>query len=80
MAESRADLQAEYDQVWRYREELESLGVLLRSPTDGLIEFPTMVNGQDAFFSWQLGETTVDYYRLADDAASARWKLESNQN
>ncbi len=75
MAESRADLQAEYDQIWQYREELESLGVLLRQPEDGLTEFPTRISGQEAFFSWQLGETTIGYYRLAAQPKSARWPL-----
>jgi len=35
MAESRADLQTEYEEIWKFREELETLGVLLRQPEDG---------------------------------------------
>jgi len=76
MAESRADLQAEYDQIWQYREELESLGVLLRQPEDGLTEFPTRIRGEEAFFSWQLGESEIGYYRLAAESKSARWPLD----
>jgi hypothetical protein len=80
MAESRADLQAEYDQIWQYREELESLGVVLRQPEEGLIEFPTKINTQEAFFSWQLGESAIVHYRLASESKSARWPLDSNRN
>ncbi|MBX3422390.1 MAG: DUF2203 domain-containing protein [Pirellulaceae bacterium] len=80
MAESRADLQAQYDQIWRYREELESLGIFLRQPENGLIEFPTQINSQEAFYSWQLGETNVCYYRLASEPQNARWPVSLDQN
>jgi hypothetical protein len=66
VAESRADLQEEYDQIWRYREELESLGVFLRQPEEGWIEFPAVISGRDAFYSWQLGEDAIAYWREAD--------------
>lgn len=72
VAESRADLQQEYDRIWLFREELESLGVLLRQSESGEIEFPTLVEGEEAFFSWRLGEETIDHWRLADSPASTR--------
>ncbi|MEZ6134365.1 MAG: DUF2203 family protein [Pirellulaceae bacterium] len=75
VAESRADLQEEYDRIWQYREELESLGVLLRQPEVGYIEFPTVLHGRDGFFSWQLGEATIQYCRHADAPSTARTPL-----
>ncbi len=65
VAESRADLQQEYDQIWRFREELESLGVMLRQPEDGWVEFPTTIAGQDAFYSWRFGEHQILFWREA---------------
>lgn len=76
MAESRADLQAEYDQIWGYREELESLGVHLRQPEEGLVEFPTEVDGNEAYFVWQLGEAAIAHYRLASESGGTRWPVE----
>lgn len=72
IAESRADLQEEYDLIWKYREELESLGVILRKPEEGHIEFPSVVLGRDAFLSWQLGEGTIRYWRDADSPHATR--------
>lgn len=80
MAESRADLQAEFDQISRFREELESLGVLLRHPEEGRIEFPTELGGQPAYFSWKLGEPEITHYRLAAESPSTRWTIGSQQN
>ena len=80
MAESRADLQAEYDQVFRYREELEELGILLRQPEEGLVEFPTYLNDQEAFYSWQLDEPSISHYRMASEQPTVRWQLGALQN
>ena len=75
VAESRADLQEEYDQIWRYREELESLGVFLRQPEEGWIEFPASMVGREAFFSWRLGEEQIQFWREADAPWSSRKAL-----
>lgn len=80
MAESRADLQAEYDQIWRFREELESLGIILRQPEEGLIEFPTMIDCQAGFYSWRLGESSVAHYRLANESSGTRWPVQTIRN
>jgi hypothetical protein len=71
VAESRADLQEEYDQIWRYREELESLGVFLRQPE----EFPASIVGRDAFFSWRLGEEHIQFWREAEAPLANRKAL-----
>ena len=77
VAESRADLQEEYDQIWRFREELESLGVFLRQPEEGWIEFPASLVGRDAFFSWRLGESQIEFWREAAAPWSSRKALPS---
>ena len=80
VAESRAHLQEEYDQIWKYREELESLGVVLRQPEEGRIEFPGMLDGQECFYCWQLGEEQVSRWRSADSPNSQINKLPSLEN
>lgn len=80
MAESRADLKAEYDQIYRFRSELEELGVILRQPEEGLVEFPTHLNCQDAFYSWQLDEPAISYFRLASEMPTTRWPIGAHQN
>ncbi|MCA9133345.1 MAG: DUF2203 family protein [Planctomycetales bacterium] len=80
IAESRADLQEEYDLIWQYREELESLGVLLRHPEQGQIEFPAVVLGREAYFSWHLGEESIRHWRDADSPNSTRKLLPTLEN
>ena len=80
IAESPADLAEEYDRIWQYREELESLGVFLRQPEEGHIEFPTMMHGRKAFLSWHFEEDSIRYWRDADSPASSRKLIPSLEN
>lgn len=75
MAESRADLQREYEQIWKYREELESLGVFLRQSEEGIIEFPSMMLGRECYLCWQLGENEIHYWRDATSPNAAKQLL-----
>ncbi len=75
MAESRSDLQAEYDRIFMYREELESLGVFLRHSESGEIEFPTTIEGRDAFLSWRIGEVEIAFWRFADAPSGSRKQI-----
>lgn len=80
VAESRADLQAEYDQIWQYRAELESLGVLLRQPEEGGIEFPTLMFGREAYLCWKVGDEKILYWREADALMSTLQPLPVREN
>lgn len=78
--ESRADLQEEYDQIWQFRAELESLGVLLRHPEEGSIEFPTVFHGREAYFLWRLGDEEIAFYRDADSPNATRTPIPPVEN
>lgn len=80
IAESRADLQDEYDLIWRYREELESLGAILRKPEEGHVEFPTTILGRDSFYCWHVGEDSIRYWRAADAPSSSRKPLPADDH
>jgi hypothetical protein len=73
--ETRADLQEEYDRIWKFREELEALGVILRQPEQGAIEFPASINGREGYLSWHLGEDEVQYWREEDEPWTDRKRL-----
>lgn len=50
------------------RKELDRLGAVLVSPTVGQVAFPTVINDQEAYFSWQLGEDGVLYWHFDGEA------------
>ena len=52
------------------RRELDSLGAVLVNRHKGTVNFPTMVNGKAAYFTWQLGEDGVNFWHF--DGESTR--------
>ena len=37
-------------------------GVEIKSVEQGLIDFPTVIDGEDAYWCWQSGETGIDWW------------------
>ncbi len=57
-----ADLQADIERLQGFLGELKELGVELKDPAEGLIDFPTLVEGQEACLCWKLGEPDVGFW------------------
>jgi hypothetical protein len=56
-------------------EELEHSGIVLRDPTRGLIDFPTMHRGRMVQLCWQLGEEDIGWWHLPEDGFAGRRPL-----
>lgn len=83
--ETRKDLRLESQQVEAYIGELESLGVVLRSAHDGIVDFPTQMDDAPAFFCWKMGEVEIRYWHkpnqpVADRVAIPASMLELEKN
>lgn len=55
-----------------YLEELSELGVEVRDLELGLVDFPTLIDGEPAYLSWRLGEERVCWWHPADRGFSDR--------
>jgi hypothetical protein len=64
----RDDIAAREDLVQEALAELDHLGVELLNPKLGRVGFPTLVNHRKAYFSWQPGEETVQFWHYAGDS------------
>lgn len=71
----RNDLREEATQVEAFIQELEALGVTLRSAHDGIVDFPTSINEQPAFFCWKMGEVDILFWRRPNQAYADRMPL-----
>ena len=56
-------------------ERLQGWGVELRDISTGLVDFPTMIEGRDAYLCWRLGEPEVAFWHFAGDGFSGRTPL-----
>src|SRR5205823_5088226 len=55
--------------------ELAELGILLRDPETGLVDFPAEREGRRVFLCWRLGEAEVGFYHEETTGYSGRKPL-----
>lgn len=58
-----------------YLRELSDLGLEVRDLELGLVDFPTLIDGEPAYLSWRLGEDDVSWWHPADKGFSERTRV-----
>jgi hypothetical protein len=51
---------------------IHELGAVVKDPETGLVDFPALIDGAEAFLCWQLGEDEVEYWHGLDDGFAGR--------
>jgi hypothetical protein len=77
LAQMGEDLERDANRIREYIEELEQLGVELKSATDGLVDFPGILEGRHVYFCWKLGEAEVSHWHEIDAGFASRKPLAS---
>ena len=72
ITEIQEDLKNESAHLEDYVSELEQLGVILRSAHDGIVDFPTIVDGIAAYYTWQMEQQDIVDFHLADESTADR--------
>lgn len=62
LEQMQADIQADVEKLNGFAHELAELGIELKDPNIGLIDFPTLVDGREAYLCWKYGESEVGYW------------------
>ena len=58
-------------------EALTELGIVLRDPEKGLVDFPSRIDGADAFLCWRLGEDRVAFWHGPESGFAGRRALDA---
>ena len=58
-----------------YKRELEDLGIQLKDPRLGLVDFPSEMAGRTVLLCWRLGEPEVQYWHELDSGYAGRQPL-----
>jgi|SRR3954453_6162348 hypothetical protein len=66
------DLSRELD---AYQRELRDLGIQLKDPRLGLIDFPSEIGGRTVLLCWRLGEPEVQFWHEANAGYAGRQPL-----
>jgi hypothetical protein len=69
------EFERDQERMQEYERELRDLGVELKDPFSGLVDFPCWMNGHEAYLCWRSGEADVGYWHEVDAGFAGRQKL-----
>ena len=55
--------------------ELAGMGIQVKDVDRGLIDFPAVIDGQDALLCWRLGEPSIAHWHTPEDGFAGRRPL-----
>lgn len=75
MDQVERDLERDSGRVREYVEELLALGVEPKSATEGLVDFPAVIDGRKVYLCWKLGEPEVLFWHGLEAGYAGRRPL-----
>jgi hypothetical protein len=57
--------------------EIDSIGVQVKDLEQGLLDFPSVLDGRSVFLCWKLGEKEIGYWHLPEDGFAGRKPLDA---
>lgn len=66
---------AEVAGVARSANAIHALGAVVKDADTGLVDFPALVEGREAYLCWQLGEAEVGFWHGVDEGFGGRKPL-----
>ncbi|HEX3605969.1 MAG TPA: DUF2203 domain-containing protein [Candidatus Dormibacteraeota bacterium] len=73
--EAAREMMAEGDELNRVVEEIARMGVLVRDPSTGLVDFPAERDGEPIYLCWRLGEDDIAFWHDRDSGFAGRQAL-----
>jgi hypothetical protein len=73
--EMQAEFERGRERMKEYLEELKRLGVELKDPYTGLVDFPSILDDHEVYLCWRLGEPAVAHWHELDAGFAGRQKL-----
>ena len=75
LGQVRQDLARDAQQLQDFERELADLGVVAQSATEGLIDFPALMDGRLVYLCWKYDEPEVLYWHDCDAGFAGRQPL-----
>lgn len=71
----QAEFERDQERLQEYEQELRKLGIHLKDPYIGLIDFPGWMNDHEVYLCWRQGEPEVAFWHEINAGFSGRQKL-----
>jgi hypothetical protein len=59
-------------------EEVHEQGCLVKDLDTGLLDFPTLLRGQEVYLCWKLGENGISFWHRIDDGFAGRQPIDAD--
>lgn len=59
-------------------ENIQEYGCLVKDLDIGLLDFPTLLNGQEVYLCWKLGESGIHFWHAVEDGFRGRKPIDQN--
>lgn len=73
----KQELNVEVTSLYRSIEQLESLGVIIKSVDEGLLDFPSKRFDEEVWLCWKVGEKAVKFWHKKNEGFAGRKPLSS---
>lgn len=77
ISQLQAELDRDQEQLNAYFTELAQLGIELKDPFTGLLDFPCWMENREVYLCWRQGESEVAHWHELDAGFAGRQKLSS---
>ena len=75
-AEMKAGKEHALEQLKKALAEIETAGVLVKDLDIGLIDFPTLLDGQEVYLCWKLGESHIGFWHHTSEGFRGRKQID----
>lgn len=75
LQEIEQGIDRDIDRLKEFTTELQNLGIELKDPVKGLIDFYSKLDGRDIYLCWMLGEDDIGYWHELDAGFAGRQSL-----
>jgi hypothetical protein len=69
------EIQRDLERLQEYAHELHGLGIYLKDPRIGLVDFPCWMDGHEVYLCWKQDEPEVSHWHEVDAGFAGRQKL-----
>ena len=69
------ELEADVERLRGFIDELNKIGVELKDPLMGLVDFRSLMDGREVYLCWRHGENEIEYWHELDAGFSGRHSL-----
>jgi len=67
-------------QILETVEKIQETGCLVKDLDQGLVDFPCVMEGQEAFLCWKLGESRIEYWHGIEEGFAGRKLLDGGSS